>query len=133
MSGETNQSPKLFSDYIYNWLDNALDYGITEFDFWNMTLAELERAIESKRRVKKIEAQEKASFDYILADLIGISVGRIYSSATKIPEISEVYPSLFDSKVIEEKKQEQKAELSALRFKQFANSYNKKYKEVAKS
>lgn len=56
MSGETNQSPKLFSDYIYNWLDNALDYGITEFDFWNMTLAELERAIESKRRVKKIEA-----------------------------------------------------------------------------
>ena len=132
MSGETNQSPKLFSDYIYNWLETALDFGITEFEFWEMTLAELERAIESKRRVKKIEAQEKASFDYILADLIGISVGRIYSSATKIPEISEVYPSLFDSKDIKEKKQEQKAELSALRFKQFANSYNKKYKEVAK-
>lgn len=133
MDGETNQSPKLFRDYIFNWLETALDFGITEFEFWDMTLAELERAIESKRRVKKIEAQEKASFDYILADLIGRSVGRIYSSATKIPEISEVYPSLFDSKVIEEKKQEQKAELSALRFKQFANSYNKKYKEAAKS
>lgn len=133
MNGETNQSPKLFRDYIFNWLETALDFGITEFEFWEMTLAELERAIESKRRVKKIETQEKASFDYILADLIGRSVGRIYSSATKIPEISEVYPSLFDSKDIEEKKQEQKAELSVLRFKQFANSYNKKYKEVAKN
>lgn len=134
MDGDTNQSPKLFSDYIFNWLETALDFGITEFEFWEMTLAELERAIESKRRVKKIEAQEKASFDYILADLIGRSVGRIYSSSTKIPEISEVYPSLFDSKDIEEKKQEQKAELSVLRFKQFANSYNNKFnKEVAKS
>lgn len=133
MDGETNQSPKLFRDYIFNWLETALDFGITEFEFWEMTLAELERAIESKRRMKKIETQEKASFDYILADLIGRSVGRIYSSATKIPEISEVYPSLFDSKDIEEKEQEQKAELSVLRFKQFANSYNKKYKEVAKS
>ena len=133
MDGDANQSPQLISDYIFNWLETALDFGITEFEFWEMTLAELERAIESKRRVKKIEAQEKASFDYILADLIGRSVGRIYSSATKIPEISEVYPSLFDSKVFEEKKQEQKAELSVLRFKQFANSHNKRFKEVAKS
>lgn len=134
MNGDASTSPKLISDYVFNWLETALDFGITEFEFWEMTLAELERAIESKRRVKKIEAQEKASFDYILADLIGRSVGRIYSSATKIPEISEVYPSLFDSKDIEEKKQEQKAELSVLRFKQFANSYNHKFnKEVAKS
>jgi hypothetical protein len=107
--------------------------GISEFDFWNMTFAELDRAIASKRRIEKVRAQEKASFDYILADLIGRSVGRIYSSTTKIPEISEAYPSLFDTKFMEEKKQEKKAELSALRFKQFANSYNSKYKEVAKS
>jgi hypothetical protein len=133
MDGDASTSPKFFRDYIFKWLDTALDYGITEFEFWEMTLAELERAIESKRRMEKVRAQEKATFDYILADLIGRSIGRIYSSATKLPEISEVYSSLFDSKTFEEKKQEQKAELSALRFKQFANSYNKKYKEVAKS
>lgn len=96
-----------------------------------MTLAELERVIESKKRMKKIEAQEKASFDYILAELIGRSVARIYSSTAHYPEISSVYPSLFDSVELQQKKQEQKAELSALRFKQFANSYNSKYKEVA--
>lgn len=94
-----------------------------------MTLAEVNRAIASRNRVKKLEAQEKASFDYILADLIGRSVGRIYSSSTKLPEIAAVYPSLFNSQEVEEKRAEKKAELSALRFKQFAESFNKKFKK----
>lgn len=97
-----------------------------------MTLAELERAIASKRRVQKIKAQEQASFDYILADLIGRSVARTQSSANRMPEIAEVYPSLFDTEEIKQKKQEKQAELSALRFKLFAESYNKRFnKEVA--
>lgn len=92
-----------------------------------MTLAELTRAIDSKKRQKKEEAQEKASMDYILADLIGRSISRLYSSSAKLPDISEVYPSLFDSQQIEEKKQAQRAELSALRFKQFAKFHNDKF------
>ena len=106
--------------------------GISEHDFWDLTIAELIRLIDSKKRMLKARAQEKASFDYILADLIGRSVSRIYNSSNRIPSIEEVYPSLFDSKEIEEKKAEKKAELSALRFKQFADSFNKRFKEVAK-
>ena len=90
-------SPFLFSNYIYKWLDNALDYGISEYDFWNMTIAELTRAIASKKRIQKQQAQEKASFDYILADLIGRSIGRLYSNSTHLPDISEIYPTLFDN------------------------------------
>lgn len=101
--------------------------GITEPQYWEMTLAELERYINSYRRREKARAQEQASFDYILADLIGRSIGRIYSSATKIPEISEAYPSLFDSEEIKEQKAAKKAELSALRFKQFANFHNNNF------
>ena len=97
-----------------------------------MTLGELERAVESKKRVQKVQAQEKASYDYILADLIGQSIARIYSSSAKIPDIGDVYPSLFDSQEIQEQKSAKKAELSALRFKQFAESYNKKLKGGAK-
>lgn len=93
-----------------------------------MTLAELERTLNSKRRIEKLRLQEKANFDYILADLIGRSIARIQSSANHMPDISTVYPSLFDSQEIQEKKQEQKAELSVLRFKLFAESYNKKFK-----
>lgn len=97
-----------------------------------MTIAELERAIQSKKRCQKQQAQEKASFDYALADLIGRSIARIYNSSNRMPEISAVYPTLFDSKEIEERKAEQKAKLSAARFKQFAESYNKKFKGGAK-
>ena len=131
----------MFADFIYKWLDNALDYGISENDFWNMTLSELTRAINSKKRIDKARLQEKANFDYILANLIGKSISRIYSSSNKMPDISEVYPTLFDSKEfyytfqifvskeIEEKKQENKNKLSALRFKQFADSFNSKFKK----
>lgn len=111
----------------------ALDSGISEMEFWDMTLAELERALRSKQRVEKRRQQEQASFHYILADLIGRSVARVYSSSNKMPEISEAYPTLFDSEDIQEKKQEERNKLSALRFKQFAQAYNKKInKEVGK-
>lgn len=128
---EEAHSP-LLSDYIYRWLDNALDSGITEREFWDMTIAELERAFKSKRRIQEAKEKEKAIYNYILADLIGRSVARIQSSVNKMPDISEAYPWLFDSEEVQEKKQEKKDELSALRFKQFAQFHNKKFMEVAK-
>lgn len=92
-----------------------------------MTFAEIERAIASYKR----KQQEKASFDYILADLIGRSVARAYNSKNKLPTLAEAYPTLFSKEVEAEEMQRKKDELSALRFKQFATTYNKKYKEVA--
>ena len=93
-----------------------------------MSIAELMRAIDSYKRRSKAEAQEKAAFNYILADLIGRSVSRVYSSSAKMPTLAEAYPSLFNSEDIAEQQQQKKDELSALRFKQFANFYNKKYR-----
>lgn len=93
-----------------------------------MTLAELIRLIESKKRIEKRRDQKRANFDYALAGLIGRSVSRIYSSSASIPDISEVYPNLFDSEEVQAQKQAQKDELSILRFKQFAQNYNKSFK-----
>lgn len=101
--------------------------GITEYDFWEMTFAELNRALSSKKRIIKLEAQERASFDYILADLIGRSMGRIYSSS-KFPEIAEAYPSLFNDSQIQEAKAKKQDELSIARFKQFADNHNRNFK-----
>lgn len=112
-------------------LDTALDLGISEWDYWSMTLGEVLRAIESKKRMYKLQAQEKASYDYILADMIGRSIARLYSSSAKMPSIDEMYPTLFDSEEIQAKRQEKLAELSALRFRQFVASHNNKLKEVA--
>ena len=94
-----------------------------------MTIAELTRAINSKKRLQKEELQLKASFDYKLADLIGRSIGRLQSSTITMPDISSVYPTLFDSEEIEEIKQENKDKLSALRFMQFAQCHNNNLKK----
>lgn len=112
-------------------LENALDYEISEADFWSMTLAELNRLVKSKERIAKRKAQEKASYDYLLAALIGRAYAASMSSNISFPEIEEVYPSLFNVEQKRLEKQEQINQLSALRFKQFAQSYNTKFKEVA--
>lgn len=94
-----------------------------------MTLDELERAVASKIRVKKIEAREKATYDHILGQLIGIACGKAFGSLkTEYPSLEATYPSLFDSEETKQRKAEQQAEISALRFKQFAESFNKRFK-----
>lgn len=95
-----------------------------------MTLAELERLLNSKRRVLKEEAQKRASFDYALAELIGASVARIYSKSAKFPSLQEVYPSLFDDVDAQEQKQMQKEQAFAIKLRQFAQAHNKRLKEV---
>lgn len=127
-------TPFFFSDVVMRWLESSLDYGITENEFWEMTLAELIRAIESKKRIHKEQLREKAVQDYILGDLIGKSIARIYNSSATYPQIYEVYKDLFDSEELKEQRQEKLDTLSALRFRQFANHFNKNFNgEVAKS
>ena len=116
----------MFENIVYKWLDNALDSGIAENDFWNMTLAEVIRAVESHNRRYRAQQREQAAQDYILADAIGRSISRIYSSSATMPQIYELYPTLFDSAEIQEQEQTKRDELSALRFKQFAQAHNNK-------
>ena len=93
-----------------------------------MTFGEVERAVASKQKLEKLQAKEKAAFNYILADLIGRSISRMYSSSNKFPEITEAYPTLFEVQEIAEQKQEKINKLSALRFKLFAEAHNAKFK-----
>lgn len=115
-------------------MDKVLDYGIAEADFWMMTIREVENAIRSKERVRKVQSQEKAAFDYIQATLIIKGVGIALGSKQDFPTIEQTYPGIFEDVVQqkEEEIQKRKDELSALRFRQFAQSYNKKW-EVPKT
>lgn len=67
--------------------------------------------------------------DYTLADLIGRSVARIYNSSNTMPNIEDVYTTVFDKEEVERKRQERQAELLAIKFKQFAENLNKNFKE----
>lgn len=118
----------MFEKYAYQWLNTALDCGITENAYWDMTLAEVIRAIESYKRRYKAAERQQAAFDYILADAVGRSVSRVYSSSNTMPKLYELYPTLFDSDEIKAQEQARRDELSVLRFKQFAQAHNDKYK-----
>lgn len=99
-----------------------------------MTPAEVGRYVESRQRVMRREAKEQAARDWTLADLIGRSVARLYSKDAKMPEIWDAYPALFgeEKQAIEDAREKRRDELSAERFKQFAQSFKKKLnKEVA--
>lgn len=122
-------------EFIYKLLESSLDYGITELDFWEMTPAEITRSIESKNRVRKIESQERASYDYILASLITKGVSIVLGSKESFPQIQEAYPKLFDDlqEIREEEIQQKKIDLSVIRLKQFTQSWNDRFhKEVPK-
>ena len=116
-------------------LDNALDIGILERDFWEMTVAELNRAAESKRRMELHRAKEAATHNYVHAVLVGRALSAGFDKNATFPKLHEAYPSLFEEdKTHEEVVQERRDQLSALRFKQFAQSFNQKFnKEEAKN
>ena len=130
MGGGSEPLPKTLEEYIERLLDMALDIGIAEADFWVMTPGEVSRAIQSYNRLTMRQARDKASFDYIQAQLIIKGVSIILSGKGQMPTIQETYPELFEEVIREqeEKIQERKDELSALRFKMFAQSHNNKFK-----
>ena len=95
-----------------------------------MTIAELNRYIESFSRVTERKEKQKATHNYILANMIGTSIASYFSEDITMPPIEEIYSSLFSEKA-EEAKQEKidkATELSAARFIQFANFHNKNFK-----
>lgn len=97
-----------------------------------MTLAEIERWLSSRMRVNKYEERKLAMSNYKLADLIGRSIARIHNSNNKYPSIIEAYPELFSSEEERKNLQTNKDEVSAIRFKLFAQSFNKKFDKEAK-
>lgn len=96
-----------------------------------MTPGETSRAIESRNRIAMIEAKEKALYDYIQAKLIVKGISITLGSKESFPQLHEVYPEIFCDviKAQTEKIEQKKMELSTLRFKQFAQSYNNKFKK----
>lgn len=72
----------------------ALDAGISELDFWGMTLGEVTRAMESHSRREQQRVRERAAWDYRMAELIGTSVSRLFGG--KYPPIQDAYPGLLE-------------------------------------
>jgi hypothetical protein len=109
-------------------LQPAINVGLTEFDFWSMTLIEVNRYIEGA----EWRMRTKAQYDYALANLIGISVGRVMSNEIEFPPIEDVYTNLFEKPNEEEVKSKQEEIAitnSTNRFMEFALKHNAAMKQ----
>ena len=97
-----------------------------------MTVAEINRFIEGAKHQMKMKAQ----FDYMLGNLIGMSVARCISKEATYPPIEKVYPTLFEAPSPEEVQKEEEEKIvtnSTNRFLEFAMKHNanfNKNKEV---
>lgn len=85
-----------------------------------MTLAEVVRW--EKGAIFRLKS--KAQFDYILADLIGISVGSKFSDQIEYPTIEKAYSGLFDEQKEENNNEEVIATNNINRFMEFAQRHN---------
>lgn len=120
--------PPSLSEIAYSHLQNAINLGLAEREFWEMTIAEVMRYEEGAMwRIK-----QKAQFDHILANLIGISCARMMSKDVKYPAFNEVYN--FNDNQEHQEENEQTAQDIATqnsinRFLEFATRHNAKMKE----
>ena len=76
--------------------------------------------------------RSKAQFDYMLADLIGVSSARMMSNEVKFPTLEEAYPGLFERKPEEVKaleEEELRIQNSTNRFLEFAMKHNAKRRD----
>lgn len=94
-----------------------------------MSFLELKNYFESHKRIQKAQHEERATYDYILGDLIGRSIARIYNSENTYPKIYEVYPSIFNKEEMEQAEFNRRMELSALKLQEFTKSFNNKFKK----
>lgn len=95
--------------------------GLLESQFWDMTVAEIQRHIEGYVWRLKTQAQ----LNYSLADLIGISVGRLLDSSVKYPTMAEAYPNLFEKELEQQKLEEEATTKAVNNFLARAQAINK--------
>lgn len=89
---ELEQEPQTFEEMIDSMLEQCMIIGMTENDFYNSTLAQVTRYVKSYQDKQQRDMEEKAFFDWQLANLVGISVGRLMSKNAQFPKLEEAYP-----------------------------------------
>lgn len=93
------------------------------------TYGEIVDIINVYNKKQKQDLQREASMDYQLANLIGMSVGRLMDKKAKMPPLEEAYSSLFDRKDEDGKPKQQDWRIFKARMMQYANSHNAKQRK----
>lgn len=100
----------------------ALYVGIGAVDYWHLTYGEIVATIEVYNSRKEEERKENEVNLYTLANLIGLSVARLFSEKNKFPTIYELFPDDFN----EISSPSEDWRVMKERFLKFAKSHNAK-------
>lgn len=117
---------------------NFLDLGYTPSFFWDLSLQDIYDLIESKHRLRKIEAEKetyelktKLIANQVLAIQIAENVACIFSKEAKVTDIYDLMPELFKEEKEEAQKKiaESQWKLHKARFMAFSEEHNNRRKE----
>lgn len=124
---DVNKEPVSIVKILDDYLLGCLQLGLTEAEFNRMTLAEVKRWIDAHEKCRLRELKEQAMIEYISVDLIGVSVGRLFTKDVSYPQFTEAFASLFteeEIKQIEEDRLKAKREETIARMKAMAKAHN---------
>ena len=123
----TSDEPITFESQMNELLVQCMSIGMTEEDFYGSTIKQVTRYIEAYQKQQENQLQEKAYFDYQLANLIGMSVARLLSKDAKYPTFEKAYPFVNkDAKA--EVNEEWEMEVQHNKLREWAEQINKKFK-----
>lgn len=107
----------------------ALQYGLTVFDFWNMTIKEINQFIKS---IQQREKQNRQNI-YLQASLQANFVGYILNGK-QIPPIQNVFPEMYQELIEQDQKRQQELALALYKEQMidWANAVNKKQRAKQK-
>lgn len=119
----------MLRDHVAKWLENALELGISEREFWQMTIGELARAMAAIKRRRRADQIERATFDFRQAQAVGHFFAATLNKKNKPPKIEDLYPELFDNDEFRAARDQRRAEAWAQQFKAFMTASDKRISE----
>ena len=84
----------------------GLEAGLDAMRFWDMTYFEIKEHIKAYAKRNKESMREKAILSYNHAHLIAQLVGISFSGEGKVPQLHDIYPSLFDAPELQGQQQD---------------------------
>lgn len=130
-SGDSSSEPLTFESHMMDLLEKCMSIGMREEEFYHSTLAQVTRYVESYNKQQENQLQEKAYFDYQLANLIGMSLSRLLNKNAKYPEFRKAYPFI-KSDTEKEVDEEWEMEKQHIKLMEWAEQMNKKFEKNKK-
>ena len=94
--------------------EKCLDLNINEDEFLDMSLGEINRKINSYKRIKEEENKNNLFLIHTLAALEATSMSRLFNKNAKYPNLYEAFPKVFEKELEDYLESKEKAKMEML-------------------